>query len=150
MKVKDIMTKEVITLKPEMAIKEVAQTLYKNGITGAPVIDEKGKIIGIITEYDLIHKESKVHLPSYIRILDSILYLENPEHTEEDLVKILALEASEIMTREVVTISPESSVEDLATLIKERHINPVPVVRNEKLVGIVSRADIVKILVKEK
>ncbi len=146
MKVKDIMVKKVITLKPEMSIREVAKILFENAITGAPVVDKNKKVLGIITEYDLVYKKAKPHLPSYVMIFDSVLYLENPKRVERELKKILALKASEIMTEKVFTISPEDSIEDLATLIKEKHINPVPVTTNGKLVGIVSRADIVKLL----
>lgn len=148
MKVKEIMTTELITLSPEMTIKEVAKTLYENGITGAPVVDGEKNVLGIVTENDLVFKKAKLHLPNYIRILDSILYLESPKHTTEELSKIVALKASEIMTKDVVTISPEDSIENLATLIKEKHINPIPVVEEGKLVGIASRADIIKLLTK--
>jgi len=149
MKVSEIMTKKVITFKPETSIYEMANLLYKNGITGAPVVNDKNEVIGIVTESDLVFQEAKIHLPKYIQILDSFIYLENPQKIESELGKILGMTASELMTRRVFTIHPGASVEEAATMIKEKHINPIPVVKNKKLVGIISRADIVKLLAKK-
>lgn len=148
MKVSEIMNKNVITCGEETPVKEAAKKLIENDITGMPVV--KGKeIIGIITEADIIMQRAKLHMPSYIELLNSFLYLEDPSEVEEELKKILATKAGELMTPEVITIHPDSSVSDLATLIEEEHINPIPVVKDDKLVGIVSRADIVRLLARE-
>jgi CBS domain-containing protein len=148
MKVSEIMRKNVITCKEDTPVKEVAKLLIENNLTGIPVV--KGKeIVGIVTEADLIMQRAKLHMPSYIQLLNSFLYLEDPGEVEEELKKILATKASELMTTVVVTVDPDYSVEDVASLIEEEHINPVPVVRDETLLGIVSRADIVKLLIRE-
>ncbi|NQU99324.1 MAG: CBS domain-containing protein [Parcubacteria group bacterium] len=148
MKVSEIMRKKVITCHEDTPVKEVARKLVENNITGMPVV--KGQeIVGIVTEADLIMQRAKLHMPSYIQLLSSFLYLEDPGEVEEELKKILATKASELMTPEVVTVDPDYSVEDVASLIEEEHINPVPVVRDETLVGIVSREDIVKLLIRE-
>ncbi len=149
MKVSQIMTKKVVALKPEMPIYEVAKILYKNGVTGAPVINDKKEVLGIVTESDLVFQEAKIHIPKYIQILDSFIYLENPKNVEDELHKILGMTASDVMTQRVFTIAPNASVEEAATMIKEKHINPIPVVKDKKLVGIISRADIVKLLMKK-
>lgn len=148
MKVSEIMRKNVITCEEDTPVKEVAKLLIENNLTGIPVV--KGKeIVGIVTEADLIMQRAKLHMPSYIQLLNSFLYLEDPGEVEEELKKILATKASELMTTVVVTVDPDYSVEDIASLIEEEHINPVPVVRDGRLLGIVSRADIVKLLIRE-
>ena len=148
MKISEIMEKNVITCKENTSVKEIAKLLVENNLTGIPVV--KGKeIVGIVTEADLIMQRAKLHMPSYIELLNSFLYLEDPTEVEEELKKILATRAFELMTREVITIHPDNSVSDLATLIEEEHINPIPVVRDDRLVGIVSRADIVRLLARE-
>lgn len=148
MKISEIMRKNVITCKEDTSVKEVAKMLVENDLTGMPVV--KGKeIVGIITEADLIMQKAKLHMPSYIQLLNSFLYLEDPSEVEEELQKILATKARELMTTEVITVEADYSVEDVASLIDEEHINPVPVVRDNELVGIVSRADIVKLLARE-
>lgn len=148
MKVSDIMTKDVLVVAPETPVFKVAEMLYKNGYTGVPVV-QGDKVVGIVTEADLVMQNTKLHMPSYIQLLDSFLYLESPKHIEEELHKILGTRAEAIMTHQVVTIEPEATIEDLATLITDHHINPVPVVKNEKLLGIVSRADLVRLLMKQ-
>lgn len=149
MKVKDIMTRQVIVCQAKTTVKEIARKLVKYGITGMPVV--KGKeVIGIVTEADLIMQKAKIHIPDYVQLLDSFLYLDDPREVEEELAKVLGTCAEEIMTSQVITINQDATVEELATLIEEEHINPVPVVdKDNKLVGIVSRADIVKLLARE-
>lgn len=145
MKVKDIMTNNVVTCDVTTPVNEVANKLVDNHITGMPVLDGE-KIVGIITEADLIMQKAKIQIPQYIQILDSYLYLEDPSEVETELKKITGMTAKEVMTSKPITIKSNDSVSDLATLIEENHINPIPVVDNDKLVGIVSRADIVKLL----
>ena len=147
MKISDIMTKDVATAGATTPIKEVAQKLVDNHLTGMPVV--KGdEVIGIITEADLIMQKAKLHMPMYIQLLDSFLYLEDTKEIEEDMHKIMGLTAEEVMTEDVVTMEADDTVENLATLIEEQHINPIPVTQDNKLVGIVSRSDIVKLLTK--
>lgn len=148
MKVKDIMTNNVVTCDVATPVNEVAKKLVDNNITGMPVVDGE-KIVGIITEADLIMQKAKIHIPQYVQILDSYLYLEDPSEVETELKKITGMTAREVMTSKPITIGSADSVSDLATLIEENHINPIPVVDNDKLVGIVSRADIVKLLARD-
>jgi len=148
MKVSEIMKKKVIACKEDTPVKEIAKLLIENNLTGMPVVRGR-EIVGIVTEADLIMQRAKLHMPSYIQLLNSFLYLEDPGEVEEELKKILATKASALMTTVVVTVDPDYSVEDVASLIEEEHINPVPVVRDKTLLGIVSRADIVKLLVRE-
>ena len=148
MKISEIMRKNITTCGEETSVKEIARILVENNLTGMPVVRGK-EIVGIITEADIIMQRAKLHMPSYIQLLNSFLYLEDPGEVEDELKKILATRASELMTTEVVTVDPDYSVEDVASLIEEEHINPVPVVRDETLVGIVSRSDIVKLLARE-
>lgn len=148
MKVSEIMSKEVIAVEAETPVNEIAKKLIKHDITGMPVV-EGDEVIGIVTEDDVIMQEAKLHIPSYVNVLSSFLYLEDPDDVEADLKKILATSAKDLMTEQVVTISPDASIEDLATLFKEQDVNPVPVEEDGKLVGIVSRADVVALLARD-
>ena len=146
MKVKEIMTKKVITVTPKAKVKDIAKLLIKYAITGVPVIKGK-KVVGIITETDLVMQKSKIQIPDFVQLLEARIYLKDGKKFEKELKKIFGITAKEVMTNNVISIAPEASVQDLATLIADRHINPVPVIKDGKLVGIVSRADIVKLLV---
>jgi CBS domain-containing protein len=108
---RDIMTRDVITASPELAVKELAMLLIKNQISGVPVADEHGKIIGLVSEADLIAKKGK--------------------------------QVQAIMSQQVFSVAEEASVEEIARLMTTHRIKRVPVMNDGKLVGIVSRADIV-------
>lgn len=146
--VKDIMTTKVITAKAETPVSKVAKRMWENDLTGLPVVRGQ-EVIGIINDEDVITQRAAIHLPDYINLLTSYLYLENPNEVEEELKKILAIRADQLMTDEVVTIEDEATVEELATLFEEEKVNPIPVTHGENLVGIVSRADIIRLLAKE-
>ena len=145
MKVKDIMTKKVVSVGPETKVKDIANLLIKHDITGVPVIKDK-KVIGIVTEADLIMQEGKIRIPDFIQFLEARIYLKDGKKFEAELKKIFGITAKEVMTSKVIVITSEASIADLVQLITDHHINPVPVVKDDRLVGIVSRADIVKLL----
>jgi CBS domain-containing protein len=112
-----------------------------------PVLDEEGKVIGIITESDLIARHARPHFPAYIQILDSRIYLERPKRYEESMRHILATTAGELMTSPVHTAPPDMDVQDLASLMVEERANPVPVVdEEERLIGIVSHTDLLQMI----
>lgn len=142
------MTTEVITVKPDQNIEEVARLLSNNKISGLPVVDTEGRLVGVITENDLIHRARTLHIPFYVTLFDSIIFLENPVRFNEDLKKLGASRVEEIMTKKVTTVEEDTPVSEIARTMTEKSINRVPVVRDGKLVGIVSRNDIVRSLVK--
>lgn len=148
-KVKEIMTKNVITCQAGTSVREAARLMYLNGLTGMPVLNDKDEVAGIITEYDLIRIEDHLHLPVTFGFLGSIVALDNPldgDEIQKQLEKLAATKVEELMTKEVATISSDVTIEDAAELILHKKLNPIPVVDNGKLVGIISRADIVKLI----
>ena len=148
-KVKDIMTREVVSVTPDARVADIADVMVNSKITGLPVV-EKGEVIGIITENDFVASEANIHMPTYIQILDGVLYLDNPDKMKEELGKMAAKTARELMSEDVVEISPEADIHELATLMRETGANPIVVLDdNKKLVGIVSRADILHLIAHE-
>lgn len=146
---KDVMTEEVITIQKEANIKDVAKLLTKHGISGLPVVNEAGKIVGIVTEQDLIVRDKKLNFPDYIYLLDSVIYLESLNDFEEEFKKMVATSVKEIMTEDVISVDKNTPIEEIATLMSEAGINRVPVLDDGGVVGIVSRADLVQVLVTE-
>ena len=144
MKTKDIMTKEVVTVKPEMTIEELARLFTKHDISGAPVVDEAGGLIGIVTENDLIKMEQRLHIPTIITIFDAVIYLGSSKKFEEDLKRMAATKVSDIYKRDVVTITENTTIEEVATIMCEKDIHHLPVVKKGKLMGIVGKKDVVK------
>jgi CBS-domain-containing membrane protein len=148
MKVRDIMTQEVLTVQAETSVNDVAKLLGQHDISGVPVIDDRRRVIGVITELDLIVRNTRLEMPHFIEVLDwGRIPLERPGHLRERLKHILGTEARDVMTEKVITIGPDAEVEVLAELMVKRRVNPVPVVDEQgSLVGIVSRADLVDMM----
>ena len=145
---KDIMTKVVLTVKENMTVKEVAKFLVEHRISGAPVVDESNKLKGIVTEADLIIRDKKVHIPTVIQLLEGVIYLESPKRFEEEMGRILGQKVSEVMTKEVVTITPNTYIEDIATLMSTERKYLLPVMEKNKIIGIVGKADVVRAIAK--
>jgi len=141
---KDIMTKEVITVKQDNTIEEVIKLVLEHNISGLPVVDEDNKVIGIITEGDLIYRSKKLHIPTFFTLLDSYIFLENPKNLEEQLKKMTGYKVKDVMTEDVIAVDHEETIEEIATIMSRKNINRIPVLKEGKLVGIVSRRDIIK------
>lgn len=143
--VAEVMTRNPIAVRPETLLQEVIQTLAERRISGLPVVDESGKLLGVVSETDLMWRESGVTPPAYIMLLDSVIYLENPARYDRDLHKALGQTAGEIMTRDPVTITPDKPLSDAARLMHERSIHRLPVLDAAgQVVGILTRGDIVR------
>ncbi len=140
---KELMTTDVIIVSPEQTVKEIAKVLTENKISGVPVVEDE-QLVGIVSEGDLITRDKKLHFPNYVYFLDSIFYLESLEKFEEDFKKMVGIKAEDVMTTDVITVSPDTSIEDIATILTEDGVNRVPVLEDDKLIGIVSRGDIVR------
>ncbi len=148
-KVKDIMTKEVISVTPETKVKDIADAMLNSHLTGVPVVENE-EVVGVITDEDLVASEGNIHVPTFVQILDGALFLDSPAKVKEELGKITAKTARELMNEEFTTAGPETDVHELATLMEDTHANPIPVIDdNRKLVGIVSRADIIHLIAHE-
>jgi CBS domain-containing protein len=149
MKVMDIMQTSVITIQPDTEIKEIARTLFENKISGVPVVDSSGKLAGIISEGDLLHKETNPRIPDVIGFLGALIYYRGVKQYDSDFKKLIALQASEIMTRDVITINKDATIEEAATLMINRNVKRLPVMENEKMIGIISRMDVIKTLIED-
>ncbi len=143
-KAKDIMTSNVVTLKKEMGVEEAAEILLEKGVGGAPVVDDAGNVIGMVTESDLIMEDVKLHFPTFIHLLSGIIYLESIKAFEEKLKKAVAVKVEDVMSKKVISVTEDTSIEDIATLMIEKGISRLPVMREGKLVGLVSKRDIVR------
>jgi len=146
---KDIMNRDVITVKEQDTVEDVIKLLLEHNISGVPVVDEENKIVGIVTEGDIIFRSKKLQIPTYFTILDSYIFLESTKNFEKDLKKMAAYRVSDVMTKKVVTVEQDETIEEIATLMTTKRINRIPIVEKGKLVGIVSRRDIIKAYAKE-
>lgn len=143
MKARDIMTTDVVTLSPDSPIRDIARTFRRLGLTGAPVI-ENGEIIGIVTEIDLIARHARPHSPLYLPLLDAKIPVRGQREYREIVRRIMGLTARDIMTMPVKAVEADADLEAVATLMVESKANPVPVLENGRLVGIIGHTDLIQ------
>ena len=143
LKAKDIMTKDVITVKPDATTEDLARLLVKHDISGVPVVDDNGRLKGIVTENDLITKNSRLHLPTILRLFDAYIPLGTGK-MEDEIRRMAASRVDEIYSKEVVSVDREASAEYIATLMTEKRIHLLPVLEEGKLVGIIGKKDLIR------
>ena len=149
MKVRDVMTADVVVVHPDASVNLVARLMASRGISGVPVVEDGKKVVGIISELDLIVRNTRLEPPAFFALLDGRIPLETPGHYRRRLQHMLGTLARDVMTAKVVTIGPEEELESLAELMVKRRVNPVPVVEDGRLVGIISRSDIVRMMARD-
>jgi CBS domain-containing protein len=142
MKASEIMTRQVITFAPDAPIREIVRAFREHGISGAPVV-ENGEVIGVVTELDLIARHSEPHSPTYLPLLGAQIPLGRQHEYREIVRRILGLTARDIMTTPVESVASDVDVEEVATLMVERRVNPVPVIDAGRLVGIIGHTDLI-------
>ncbi|MGB3640630.1 MAG: CBS domain-containing protein [Rivularia sp. (in: cyanobacteria)] len=143
--VAEVMTREPITVKAETPLREAIKILAEKGISGLPVVDDAGHLIGIISETDLMWQQAGVTPPAYFMIFDSVIYLKNPLDYERDLHKALGQTVGEVMNEKPITISPDKLLREAAKIMRDRKIHRLPVVDDsEQIIGILSLSDIIR------
>lgn len=143
--VRDVMSANVVTLRPDQGVAEAADVLAADKIGAAPVVDAGGTLVGLLRDEDLILSEANVHVPTAISFLGADFVLPSALHRfEGDLKKAAGATVGDVMTTDFATIGPDDSLETLATLMHDRDVTHVPVVDGGALVGIVARGDLVR------
>ena len=144
---KDVMTPNVVTIAPSLAIEEIAQLLLSCNISGVPVVDAEDRLIGLVSEGDLLRRleDGTERRRSWWLNL-----LTGPEERAREFVKTHGRRAEDVMTREVMTVTADTPVGEIAQILERRRIKRVPVVEDGKIVGIVSRANLLHCLATHK
>ena len=145
---RDIMTMPVITVGPELSVKDLAALFRDKHIGGAPVVTD-GKLVGIVTEGDLMALDADIQYPHYFELFDSIIYLGSQKKFKEQLEKAAAANVEQLMTHRdhVKTVGPDDPARKAATLMSRHHFDRVPVVEeDDTLVGLVTRHDIIALV----
>ena len=142
--VRDIMDANPETVSPDTPIEDVVSTMRENELPGLPVVDGEGRCVGIVTEADLVlpDDEGDLHIPHYIELFGGTIFLEPLSRFEKRLRKAFASNAADMMTRRPDTVGPDTSVREAAHLIHESGHNRLPVVEDGRLVGVVTRVDV--------
>ena len=146
LKVKDIMTRELITVSPETEVVHATKLLLENRINGVPVTDETGKLVGILCQSDLIAQQKKLPIPSFFTLLNGLIPITSMKQIEKQVQKITAATVAQAMTKNPVTVQPDTEIEEVASLMVDNNFHTIPVMDEGQLVGSVGKEDILRTL----
>ena len=146
--VRDYMDADPVTVPPDASVEEVARVLGENELHGVPVVEEDGAVVGIVTENDLVigDEQGDLHIPAYVELFGGLIFLGPLQRFEERMKKAVASTAAQMMTADPYTVGPDDEIHDAAGVMVETGRNRIPVVEDGRLVGVISRADVVRAL----
>jgi CBS domain-containing protein len=139
----DVMRTDVVTVGPDATVQELAKLFHEHDISGAPVVDGEGRLLGIVTEGDLIEQDADLHFPSNFAFFDGLLQL-GEKRFEEELRRATGSTVKDLMSTDVITLNTEEPVRKAATIMADKHINRIPIVYEGKVVGIIGRNEVLK------
>ena len=145
-KVADVMTRDVITVTPETPLRELASILSEKNINGVPVVDDKGNVLGVVCESDLVNQNKPLHIPTVFVILDSVIPMENPWRLQKEFKRLAATTVGDIYSKPAVSVEPDTDLSEVARIMSERKFYTLPVIEGGKLVGVVGKADVIRSL----
>ena len=146
---KDIMTVDVITVKENTTVEDLGRVFIEKGISGAPVVDDKGMLAGIVTEDDLISRNRRLHIPTILRLFDAYIPIGSAGKLEEEIKRMAATTVSEICTRKVITVEEETTIEEIATIMTVQKIHLIPVMKGQRITGIIGKKDLIRGVARE-
>ena len=142
--VADIMTRDVVSIKGTTTVREMAAIFDSMRFGTLPVVDEAGNLTGIVTASDLVEQDRPLHIPTVISLFDWVIPLGGEGTLQRELDKITAQTASELASTDVATVTPSDTVSSVAEIMSSKKLHALPVVEGKKLVGVVSRIDIIR------
>ncbi|PKM83710.1 MAG: hypothetical protein CVU88_01555 [Firmicutes bacterium HGW-Firmicutes-13] len=145
MKAKDFMHRNIIIARKDMTLKEAAVRMSDYKVSGLPVIDDEGNLIGIITDSDILKYRQKINLPEAMRLIEYFMEEIDPQSIEDNIRSILNEKVKDVMTTRLITVNEEALLGEIIRKFAEHHISRIPVVRGRKPVGIIAREDVTKI-----
>ncbi|MDQ1239420.1 MAG: hypothetical protein QG577_1606 [Thermodesulfobacteriota bacterium] len=145
-KVADYMTKDVITVRPETSLRDLAEILATRNINGVPVVDQEGIVLGVVCESDLVNQNKPLHIPTVFVILDSVIPIGNPWRLQKDFERLTATTVGDIYSKPAVSVSPDTDLTEAARLMADRKLYTLPVVEKGRLVGILGKGDVIRSL----
>ena len=143
----DIMTSDPVVVTPDWDIGKATTIMIEKGFNGLPVIDDAGRLVGIICQSDIIAQQKKLPLPSFFTFLDGMINLSSMKSLEKEAQKIAATTVVDAMTPDPVSVSPDTGIETIAALMVDNKFHTLPVIKDGKLVGVVGKEDVLRTLV---
>jgi CBS domain-containing protein len=148
MQARDIMSHPAISVGPDTPIREVARIMRMNQISGLPVVDPAGKLLGTVSELNMIARHAQPRQPSYLAVLSGLIPVNIAEYRQykDQLRQIIAANAGQLMSEDVQTIAPSTDLADLIEWMLDPEVNLLPVVEDDRVVGVITRTDVVRLI----
>ena len=143
---KNIMTTDLVTVTLETSITELADRFVTSRFSNMPVLDDAGKLVGIISETDLIEQQKPLHIPTVMALFDGVFYLDSEKRFQKEVDRVTAQTVGELCQRNFVTCGPDASIGEIAGLMSKHKAHLIPVVENDNMIGVVARLDLIKAL----
>ena len=143
---RDIMTKNVVTVRKDQPISDLSQLFIKNHFNGVPVLDDAGKVAGVVTQGDLIEQNKNLHIPTVIALFDAVLFIDSEKKFESDVKKLTGSKIEDIYNKNAITVSMDVGLNEITTLMADKDIHTLPVLDGDKLVGIIGKKDVIRAL----
>lgn len=141
---RDIMTRDVVTVTKDQPISDLSKLFIENHFNGVPVLDDAGKVIGVVTQGDLIEQNKNLHIPTVIALFDAVLFLESEKKFEVDVKKLTGSKIEDIYSKNPATVSLDTDLNEITTLMAEKDVHTLPVLDNDNLVGIIGKKDVIR------
>lgn len=145
----DIMEKVFVTASPNTSVFDLVQMFVKHKITAIPIVDDEEKLVGIVTDADLLYKKIKPHVPHYVNLLGANIYYNGISEYDKGFKKLMACTANAMMTKDVIIAAPDADVEQIAGVMVAEHLKVIPIVDGRRVVGIITRSNIIGELYRE-
>ena len=143
---REIMTRNVVTVKKDQPISDLSKLFIENHFNGVPVLDDAGKVIGVVTQSNLIEQNKNLHIPTVIALFDAVLFFESEKKFESDVKKLTGSKIEDIYHKKPITVSPDTDLSEITTIMAEKDVHTLPVLEDDKLVGIIGKKDIIRAL----
>ncbi len=146
---RDIMTTDVVTIKKDASIEDLANLFIEHKVNGIPVVDDEESVIGMVTEGDLIEQNKNLHIPTVIALFDAVIPLEGQKTFESEVKRLTASKVEDIYSDKVISVASNKDVQYIGTLMAENDIHTIPVIEDGKLIGIIGKVDIIKAMTRK-
>ena len=143
---RDIMTKNVVTVRKDQPISDLSQLFIKNHFNGVPVLDDTGKVAGVVTQGDLIEQNKNLHIPTVIALFDAVLFIDSEKKFENDVKKLTGSIIEDIYQPDAITISMDAELNEITTIMANNDVHTLPVLDGDKLIGIIGKKDVIRAL----
>jgi CBS domain-containing protein len=146
-KASSVMTREVISVAPDTPVREVARLMAEKRLRAVPVLDGQGRLLGVVSEEDLVHQDARVHFPTFFHLLEGYIMLPGSlKRFEKELRQAVGATAGEVMDTEFRKVGPDTGLSEVATCMAEKDCEYLLVMQGDKLEGMITRADIIRFL----